>query len=242
MAANVSQQQWDELMETLQVVALHAEQWSKEREGLANMLNEAKATLTAAHTNAQAADQCSCELMGLYGWAGTGSSSTGGPLKVEIFQDPGSYDSLASKFEEWWTKINTWLECHPKQFTEKDPVGNDILALKPCMYTVLSRLKGSKGANYMEMELKKLANGKLLHHYWELFAMGIKGLFHPMLQQDWAQQVLKKLKQMDNMSTVAFITEFMKLKYYTKTDDHAAVGLLGDNIHPHIHYQLFLTR
>ena len=66
MAANVLQVQWDKLMETLQVAALRAKQWSKEREGLANMLNEAKATLTAAHSDTQAADQCSRELMGLY--------------------------------------------------------------------------------------------------------------------------------------------------------------------------------
>ena len=41
------------------------------------------------------------------------------------------------------------------------------------------------------------------------------------------------------MSTVSFIVEFMKLKYYAKTDDKAAVRLLEDNIHPHICYQLF---
>ena len=203
------------------------------------MLNEAKAALTAARADAQAADQCSHELMGLYSWGGAGRG--GRPSKVEIFQDPGSYDGLASKFEEWWMKVNAWLECHPKQFLKKDPVGNDVLALKPSMYVVLSRLKGSKGAHYVEMELKKLADGKSLHCYWELFATEIEGLFHPMLQQDWAQQVLKKLKQMDNMSTVTFIAKFMKLKYYAKTDDHAVVGLLEDNIHPHIHYQLFLT-
>ena len=101
MATNVSQEQWSDLTETLRVVVLCAEQWSKEREGMVNMLNEAKAALTAAHADAQAADQRSCELTGLYGWAGTGSGGTGGPSKVEIFQDPGSYDSLASKFEEW---------------------------------------------------------------------------------------------------------------------------------------------
>ena len=43
------------------------------------------------------------------------------------------------------------------------------------------------------------------------------------------------------MSTVAFIAEFMKLKYYAKTDNGAAIGYLEDNIHPCIHYQLFST-
>ena len=123
--------------------------------------------------------------MGLYSWAGVsreGGGSTGS--KVEIFQDPGSYDGSASKFEEWWTKLNTWLDCHPKQFSEKDAQGHEVPALKPRMYVVLSRLKGSKGAHYAEMELKKLANGQSLHQYWELFATEIKGVFRPQLQQD----------------------------------------------------------
>ena len=46
---------------------------------------------------------------------------------------------------------------------------------------------------------------------------------------------------MDNMSTVAFIAEFMKLKYYSKTNDSAAVSLLEDNVHPCICFQLFST-
>ena len=41
------------------------------------------------------------------------------------------------------------------------------------------------------------------------------------------------------MSMVTFIAEFMKLKYYAKTDDGTAIGYLEDNVHPHIHYQLF---
>ena len=109
-----------------------AELWVKEREGLAAMLGEAKEALAAAQTDAQAADQWSQELMGLYGWARVSGRSGGGTRsKVEIFQDPGSYDGSASKFEEWWMKINTWLECHPKQFQEKDAQGHDIPALKP---------------------------------------------------------------------------------------------------------------
>ena len=180
--------------------------------------------------------------MGLYGWArvsGVSRGSTGS--KVEIFQDPRSYDGSASKFEEWWTKLNTWLDCHLKQFAEKDPQGHEVPTLKPRMYTVLSRLKGSKGVHYAEMELKKLADGKSLHWYWELFATEIEGVFRPQLQQAWACNVLKKLKRTDNMSTVAFIAEFMKLKYYAKTDDGAAIGYLEDNVHPCIRYQLFST-
>ena len=206
------------------------------------MLGKAKEALAAAQSDAQAADQRSRDLMGLYGWAGVsggGGGSSGS--KVEIFQDPGSYDGSASKFEEWWTKLNAWLDCHLKQFLEKDLQGHEVPALKPRMYVVLSRLKGSKGAHYAEMELKKLADGKSPHRYWELFATEIEGVFRPQLQQDWARNVLKKLKQTDNMSMVTFIVEFMKLKYYAKTDDGAAIGFLEDNVHPHIRYQLFST-
>ena len=239
MAANVSQQQWEELTETVRLVALHAEQWSKEREGLASMQEEAKVALNAARADAQAADQHSKELMGLYSWGGTGGGSS--PSKVEIFQDPGSYDRTPSKFEEWWTKINAWLECHPKQFAKKNQMGFDVPELRLHMYAVLSRLKGTKGAHYTEMELQKIADRTSMHCSWPLFVIEIEGLFHPMLQQDWAQQQLKKLKQTDNMSSVTFIAEFMKLKYYSKTEDSAVVRILEDNIHPCICFQLFTT-
>ena len=53
--------------------------------------------------------------------------------------------------------------------------------------------------------------------------------------------MLKKLKQTDNMSMVAFIAEVMKLKYYAGTEDSAVIGYLEDNVHPQIHYQLFTT-
>ena len=120
------------MTETLRMAAQRAELWVKEQEGLADMLGEAKEALAAAQNDAQAADQWSRELMGLYGWAGVTGGSTGGSTsKVEIFQDPGSYDGSASKFEEWWTKINAWLNCHPKQFSEKDPQGHEVPALKP---------------------------------------------------------------------------------------------------------------
>ena len=206
------------------------------------MLGAVKEALTAAQNNAQAVVQRSQELMGLYRWAGVSGGSRGsGGTKVEIFQDPGIYDGSASKFEEWWTKMNAWLECHPKQFQEKDAQGHDVPALKPRMYAVLSQLKGSKGVHYTEMELKKLADGKSLHWYWELFTTEIEGVFCPQLQQDWARNALKKLKQTDNMSMVAFIVEFMKLKYYAKTNNGTAIRYLEDNVHPCIRYQLFST-
>ena len=238
---NITQEQWEELMGMLQTAAQREEQWSKEREGLATMLTEAHEALKGAQDDAQAADQRSRELMGLYSWAGLSAPAGGGGTKVEIFQDPGSYDGSASKFEEWWTKMNAWLECHPKQFQEKDPQGHDVSALKTRMYAVLSWLKGSKGSHYAEMELKKLTDRRSMHRYWELFAVEIEGVFRPQLQKDWACSMLKKHKQTDNMSTVAFIAEFMKLKYYAATEDHEAIGLLEDNVHPCIRYQLILT-
>ena len=129
---NITQEQWEELTGTLCTASQQAELWAKEREGLASMLGAAKEALTAAQNDAQVVDQQSRELMGLYGWAGVSGGSRGsGGTKVEIFQDPGSYDGLASKFEEWWMKINTWLECHPKQFQEKDVQGHDVPTLKP---------------------------------------------------------------------------------------------------------------
>ena len=121
------------MTETLQTAAQRVELWVKEREGLAAMLGEAKEALAIAQSDAQAADQQSRELMGLYGWAGVSGGSAGGSTgtKVEIFQDPGSYDSSASKFEEWWMKLNAWLDCHPKQFSEKDLQGHEVPTLKP---------------------------------------------------------------------------------------------------------------
>ena len=96
------------------------------------MLGAVKEALEVAQNNAQAVDQWSQELMSLYGWARvSGGSGTGRGTKVEIFQDPRSYNGSASKFEEWWMKINAWLECHLKQFQEKDTQGHDVPALKP---------------------------------------------------------------------------------------------------------------
>ena len=157
-----------ELTEMLCTTVQQAEQWSKEREGLANTLAATHEALQAIQTNTQATDQCSQELMGLYGWARAGArpgSIGGSNTKVEIFQDPRSYDGSAGKFKEWWTKMNVWLKCYPKQFAEKDRDRHEVPALKLHMYAVLSCLKGSKGAHYAEMELKKLADGKSLHQY-----------------------------------------------------------------------------
>ena len=77
-----------EMTETLRTAAQRVELWVKEREGLVAMLGEAKEALAMAQSNAQAVDQRSRELMGLYGWAGVSRGSAGGSTgsKVEIFQ------------------------------------------------------------------------------------------------------------------------------------------------------------
>ena len=99
---NITQEQWKELTGTLHTALQQVELWAKEREGLASMLGAAKEALAVAQNDAQAADQQSQELMGLYRWAGVSGGSGGNSgSKVEIFQDPGSYDGSASKFEEW---------------------------------------------------------------------------------------------------------------------------------------------
>ena len=54
---NITQEQWTEMTETLRTATQRAELWVKEREGLAAMLGEAKDTLAAAQSDAQAADQ-----------------------------------------------------------------------------------------------------------------------------------------------------------------------------------------
>ena len=75
---NITQEQWTEMTETLWMAAQRAELWVKEREGLAAMLGEAKEALAGAQSDAQAADQRSRELMGLYSWAGASGGAAGG--------------------------------------------------------------------------------------------------------------------------------------------------------------------
>ena len=78
--------------------AQRLEQWAKEREGLAATLATVQEALQSAQTDTQAADQRTCELLGLHTWAGAGAAGGGGTgsnAKVEIFQDPGSYSIMA---------------------------------------------------------------------------------------------------------------------------------------------------
>ena len=95
---NITQEQWEELTEMPCTAAQRLEQWAKEREGLAATLATAQEALQSAQTDTQAADQRTCELLGLHTWAGAGAAGGGGTgsnAKVEIFQDPGSYSIVA---------------------------------------------------------------------------------------------------------------------------------------------------
>ena len=76
--------------------------------------------------------------------------------KVEIFTNPGTYDSSKSKFENWWTKMQAWLDCNPKRFAYTDIDGDEIINEKNCTYTILSRLCSVKGSHFTEVELQNL--------------------------------------------------------------------------------------
>ena len=52
--------------------------------------------------------------------------------------------------------MRSWLDCCPKQLSEKDTEGHEVPALKLWKYSVLLCLMGSKGSHYAEMELMKL--------------------------------------------------------------------------------------
>ena len=54
------------------------------------------------------------------------------------------------------------------------------------MHVVLSHLKGSKGARYVEMELNGLTDEISSHHHWEHFEDEIEGVFCPQPQKDWS--------------------------------------------------------
>ena len=89
--------------------------------------------------------------------------------KVEIFTDPGMYDGSKSKFEDWWMKIQAWLDSNPKQFSYIDTDGNEIINGKNCIYAILSHLKRAKGSHFTEVELQKLAARNTCLHNWDTY-------------------------------------------------------------------------
>ena len=113
----------------------------------------ANAQLLEAQEWAQEADQHMHKIMDLVGqqWTGSFRGARGtsmGPAgpssKVEIFTDPGTYNGSKTKFKDWWTKMKTWLDCNPKQFTYVDADGDEIINGKNCAYVIFSSLYGPK--------------------------------------------------------------------------------------------------
>ena len=152
----------------------------EQRNALAEALQRANTTLT----DAQEADQCTREIMGLIGqqWAmlapshsETGRESSG---KIEIFLDPGPYDGSKAKFEEWWIKAHTWMDCNPCHFTTKDADGDLVSNAKMRVYAILSRLHGQNGSYFAETELLKLEQGiSAFAKDWDAFVNEVEGLF-----------------------------------------------------------------
>ena len=84
----------------------------EQRNALAEALQRANTALNNAQQNAQEADQCTREIIGLIGqqWAALVSSypesGGGSSAKIEIFSDPEPYDGSKAKFEELWMKAH----------------------------------------------------------------------------------------------------------------------------------------
>lgn len=93
--------------------------------------------------------------------------------------DPGMYNGSKSKFKDWWTKMQPWLDYNPKQFSYVDGNGNEIINGKNCAYAILSYLKGAKGSHFVEVELQKLTARDIHLHNWKTLVKEIKGLFCP---------------------------------------------------------------
>ena len=156
----------------------------EQRNALAEVLQRANTTLTDVQQNAQEADQCTREIMGLIGqqWATLAPSHPetggGGSGKIEIFSDPGPYDGFKAKFEEWWMKARAWMDCNPCHFTTKDANGDLVPNAKIRVYAILSRLCGQKGSYFTETELLKLEQGILAFaENWDAFVNEVEGLF-----------------------------------------------------------------
>ena len=105
----------------------------------------------------------------------TGGGSSG---KIEIFSDSGSYDSSKAKFEEWWMKACTWMDCNPHHFATKDDDGDLVSNAKMRVYAILSRLHRQKRSYFTETELLKLEQGVLVFAKdWDTFINKVEGLF-----------------------------------------------------------------
>lgn len=137
------------------------------------MLLYANIQLVKAQEQVQEVDQRTQEIMDLVGQQWTGSVSRNrGPSsrsadstsKVEIFMDPRTYDGSKLKFEDWWTKMQAWLDCNSKQFSYINADGGKIINEKNYAYIIFSCFKEAKGSHFVEVELQKLAARDICLH------------------------------------------------------------------------------
>ena len=217
----------------------------EQRNALAEVLQRANTTLTDVQQNAQEADQCTREIMGLIGqqWAtlAPSHSETGGGSsgKIEIISDPGPYDGSKAKFEEWWIKAHTWMDCNPCHFTTKDADGDLVSNAKMRVYTILSRLHRQKGSYFTETELLKLEQGiSAFAEDWDAFVNEVEGLFRPILQKDWAKQQIVAYKQ-GRTPINDYLTKWRTLYFQSKIDNAFGVYLLEQNVSKQIIKEVF---
>ena len=92
--------------------------------------------------------------------------------KVEIFNDPGEYDRLKGKFEEWWVKMQAWLTVnqHAIPAGSQDTVG-----------AVLSQLKGLKASPFTQVHLTQAAQAT---YTWRHLVNDVEELFHTTNKKD----------------------------------------------------------
>ena len=217
----------------------------EQRNTLAEALQRANTALTDAQQNMQEADQCTREIMGLIGqqWAtlAPSHSETGGgsSSKIEIFSDPGPYDSFKAKFEEWWMKAHAWMDCNPRHFTTKDANRDLVPNAKMRVYTILSRLRRQKGSYFAETELLKLEQGiSAFSEDWDAFVNEVEGLFQPILQKDWAKQQIVAYKQ-GRTSIDDYLAKWRMLYFQSKIDNTFGVYLLEQDVSKQIIKEVF---
>ena len=217
----------------------------EQRNALAEALQRANTALNDAQQNAQEANQCTREIMGLIGqqWATLVpshlESGRGSSAKIEIFSDPGPYDGSKAKFEEWWMKAHACMDCNPHHFAMKDADGDLVPNVKMRMYTILSRLCGQKGSYFAETELLKLEQGILVFaEDWDIFVNEVEGLFWPILQKDWAKQQIVAYKQ-GRTPIDDYLEKWRTLYFQSKIDNAFRVYLLEQNVSKQIIKEVF---
>ena len=217
----------------------------EQRNILAEALQRANTALNDVQQNAQEADQHTREIMGLIGqqWASltpSHSETSGGSSgKIEIFSDPGPYDSSKAKFEEWWMKACAWMDCNPHHFTTRDTNGDLVSNAKMRIYAILSRLCRQKGSYFTETELLKLEQGiSAFTNDQDAFVNKVEGLFWPILQKDWVKQQIVAYKQ-GRTPIDDYLEKWRMLYFQSKIDDAFEVYLLEQNVSKQIIKEVF---